>query len=586
MTAHRSDTPVRPDPTTPTASGTNRANPSPLTRRRALQSLAALGVGTATFQRALAAQVDESGQVTVEMVEQAEWITGISLDDDQRERLARSLTRGKARIEALRQIPLDYDALPAIRFDPAPKPADPSVEVRPRRDARPVESAPPPMPKSDDDLAFLPVTELSALLRTRQLTSEKITKIYLSRLKKYDPILKCVVTLTEPTALEQAARADVEIAAGRYRGPLHGIPFGLKDLVAYPGYPTTWGAPQFRDQTLDEMATVARRLVDAGAVLVAKLSLGALAQGDRWFGGRTRNPWNPDQGSSGSSAGSASATAAGLVAFAIGSETLGSIVSPSRRCGTSGLRPTFGRVSRHGCMALSWTMDKIGPIARSIEDCALVFDAIHGRDGLDPTTVDRPFAWPPRRDLGALRIGYVEQGRPADERSEIRTLRELGLDPIPVTLPEEIPPYAVSLMLSVEAATIFDDLIRSGNTDGLNTWPDTFRQAEHVPAVEYLRAARLRTRLIQQMDDVFQDIDLYLDERQSDLVITNLTGHPTAVLPAGFRTRAEGQPETPFAITMTGRLFGESDLLAVAHAYQQATTHHLRRPELPEPEES
>ncbi|HUG90853.1 MAG TPA: amidase, partial [Planctomycetaceae bacterium] len=425
-------------------------------------------------------------------------------------------------------------------------------------------------------LAFLPVTELAALVRTRQVSSLELTKLYLERLEKYDPVLKCVVTLTADLAIEQAKHADREIAAGRYRGPLHGLPWGAKDLIAYPGYPTTWGAPQFKDQTFDEKATVAHRLDDAGAVLVAKLSLGALAMGDRWFGGMTRNPWNPEQGSSGSSAGSAAATAAGLVAFSLGSETLGSIVSPSRRCGVTGLRPTFGRVSRHGCMSLSWSMDKIGPICRSVEDCALVFGAIHGFDGLDAAAVDRPFDWPPRRDLRTLKVGYVENDTPADEREELRVLRDLGLKLVPITLPERFPVGALDLILDTEAAAVFDELTREGITEGLNTWPHTFRKGQFVPAVEYLRANRIRSLLMREMDELMSQVDCYIGG--DDLVITNLTGHPTVCLPAGFR-KSDGV-ETPTAVTFTGRLYGETDLLAVAHAWQRATGFHLRRPPL------
>ena len=303
---------------------------------------------------------------------------------------------------------------PALTFFPTPPRPAASIQ---RNRATPIEGRTPRRPSSDEELAFLPVTELSALVRSRQVSSTELTRLYLGRLKRFDPLLKCVVTLTEEVALKQAAQADREIASGKYRGPLHGIPWGAKDLIAYPGYPTTWGATPFKDRVIDVTASVAARLEEAGAVLLAKLSLGALAMGDQWFGGRTRSPWDPRDGSSGSSAGSASAAAAGLVGFAIGSETLGSIVSPCRACGASGLRPTFGRVSRHGCMTLSWSMDKLGPIARSVEDCALVFDAIHGADGLDTAAVDQPFDWPPKVDLGSLKVGYIEEREPARRRA-------------------------------------------------------------------------------------------------------------------------------------------------------------------------
>ncbi|MGE3821488.1 MAG: amidase, partial [Isosphaeraceae bacterium] len=378
----------------------------PLRRRAVLKGLAGLGLGTAAFQRALAAQAAGEGTVSTEMVKQAEWIAGIEFNDDERESVARSARQSLQRFKDLRQVDVGYDVAPALTFFPAPP--RPAEAVR-RNQAVPIESHPAKRPDSDEVLAFLPVTELAPLLRSGAVTSMELTRLYLDRLKKYDSMLKCVVNLTEKTALEQAARADAEIASGHYRGPLHGVPWGAKDLIAYPGYPTTWGAPQFKERVLDVKAAVAARLEEAGAVLLAKLSLGALAQGDQWFGGRTNSPWDPRLGSSGSSAGSASAVAAGLVGFAIGSETLGSIVSPCRACGASGLRPTFGRISRHGCMTLSWSMDKLGPIARSIEDCALSFDAIHGADGRDLAAIDQPFSWPPRRSLSGVRVGYVEE---------------------------------------------------------------------------------------------------------------------------------------------------------------------------------
>jgi Asp-tRNA(Asn)/Glu-tRNA(Gln) amidotransferase A subunit family amidase len=331
---------------------------------------------------------------------------------------------------------------------------------------------------------------------------------------------------------------------------------------------------------LDVKATVIERLEQAGAVLVAKLTLGALAQGDRWFDQMTRNPWNPQQGSSGSSAGSASSVAAGLVGFALGSETLGSIVSPCRRCGATGLRPTYGRVSRHGCMALAWSMDKIGPITRSVEDCALILDAIHGVDGHDFTVVDRPFSWPPRRTLHDLRVGYIETGVAADQRAELTILRNMGVQLVPVKLPNELPTDAVTMMLGTEVGAVFDPLMRKGITAGLNNWPKTFRKAQFIPAVEYLRASRVRTLMMRAMNELLQDIDLYV--AGDDLAMTNLTGHPTVVLPNGFRDRKNGEKEnsvrTPTSISFTGRLYGETDLLTVAHHYQQATDNHLQRP--------
>jgi Asp-tRNA(Asn)/Glu-tRNA(Gln) amidotransferase A subunit family amidase len=539
-------------------------------RRHLFKTLAALGVGTTVFQRAVVAQAPKDGAVTAEMIQQAEWISGIKLSDDDRKALVGRLNNSQRQYARLRQVSLPNDVPPAFAFIPTAEPAPPE----PRGVAGSWASAVPTKPASSDDLAFLPLTALAGLVRKREVSSVELTKLYLERLKKYDPALKCVVTLTEDVALKQAEAADKEIAAGRYRGPLHGIPWGAKDLIAYPGYKTTWGAAPYKDQTLDTKATVARKLEDAGAVLVAKLTLGALAQGDQWFGGMTRNPWNVKQGSSGSSAGSASSVVAGLVGFAIGSETLGSIVSPCSRCGASGLRPTFGRVARTGCMTLSWTMDKLGPIARSIEDCALVFAAIHGPDGLDAAAVDRPFRWPLNRDLRSLRVGYVEGKKAVADRKELQVLKDLGVKLVPIQMPDKYPTDSLSCILTAEAATAFDDLTRKGVTEGIGQWVGSFRSGQFIPAVEYLRAQRVRTLLMREMQSVFEKVDLYVGG--NDLVITNHTGHPTAVLPNGFGKA--GDVEVPTAITFTGRLYGESELLAVAHAYQQATGHHLKRP--------
>jgi Asp-tRNA(Asn)/Glu-tRNA(Gln) amidotransferase A subunit family amidase len=552
-------------------------------RRQVLRRLAGLGVGSAVFQRALAAGAEQAGTVTPEMIRQAEWVAGLSLTEGQRQAILGDVRKALRDFTAMRAVHVDHGVPPAVSFHP--RPFLQGGEGQGRGAVELSRPGAPRRPASAEDLAFLPVTALAELVRTGQVTSVELTKLYLERLRKHDPVLHCVVTLTDELALKQAERADREIAAGRYRGPLHGVPWGAKDLIAVAGYKTTWGAAPFKDRTLDETATVARRLEDAGAVLVAKLSLGALAWGDQWFGGMTRNPWDPRQGSSGSSAGSASAVAAGLVGFAIGSETYGSIVSPCSRCGATGLRPTFGRVSRAGCMTLSWSMDKLGPIARSVEDCALVFGAIHGADGLDPSVVDRPFHWPPRRDLRTLRVGYVQGRAGAKDRPELKVLRELGVQLVPIKLPDKYPVQALNLILDVEAATVFDDLLRRGVTGGVNNWPIVWRTAQLVPGVEYLRANRIRTLLMRAMDEVMEKVDLYVGG--GDLLVTNLTGHPTVVLPNGFRPLTLPSPpgeegrvrgETPTAITFTGRLFGEVELLAVAQAYQEATGFHLRRP--------
>ena len=446
------------------------------------------------------------------------------------------------------------------------------------------------------------VSELSAALAARKLSSVELTRLYLDRLERWNPLLECVVTLTPERALAAAERADREIAAGDWRGPLHGVPWGAKDLLAARGYPTTWGARPYQEQVIDEDATAVARLEAAGAVLVAKLTLGALAWGDVWFGGTTRSPWNPAEGSSGSSAGSASAVAAGLVGFALGSETWGSIVSPATRCGATGLRPTFGRVSRHGAMALAWSMDKLGPLARSVDDCALVFSAIHGPDGLDPTVVDRPFAWDPGLDPRRLRVGYAkalfedepDQGeadpaaiaRAKEQRAHdlatLDVLRGLGIEPVPFELPSSLPVPHLAFILAAEAATAFDVLTRSDRDDLLvrqieRAWPNVFRQARLIPAVEYLQANRVRTLLLRAMEEALGGLDAYVCPSfgGDNLLLTNLTGHPCVVVPNGFR--ADGAPTS---ITFCGRLHREAELLALARAYQEATDWHRRRPDL------
>jgi Asp-tRNA(Asn)/Glu-tRNA(Gln) amidotransferase A subunit family amidase len=575
-----------------------------LPTRRAWLAVTAGGLaGSALFGRALAQAAGEAAEVTPEMIRQAEWVSGLELTEAERELMLKGVRELQEQFSALRAVAIDNAVAPAALFQPAEleEQGGPPPDQGPVS-ATPSETAGPGRPAADDELAFLPLHELAPLLRRREVSATELTRIYLERLERFDPVLEAVITTTTALAREQARQADAEIARGRYRGVLHGIPWGAKDLLAVPGYPTTWGATPFREQVRAEKATVVARLERSGAVLLAKLTLGALAWGDVWFGGQTKNPWNPEQGSSGSSAGSAAATAAGLVAFAIGSETWGSIVSPCTRTGCTGLRPTFGRVSRHGAMALSWTMDKLGPITRSVEDAALVFAAIAGPDGLDPTVVARPFRWPLGRDVRTVRVGFVpelfERERGADAEDEaareaaatwrrhdlavLDVLRRLGLEPVPVALPEDLPVDALSLILTAEAATAFDELTRSGRDELLvrqveQAWPNVFRQGQLIPAVEYLRASRVRRLLMTRMAELFAQVDVYVTPTYGgdNLLLTNLTGHPQVVVPNGFR--ADG---TPTSITFTGRLFGESELLAVAHAYQQATDHHLRRPPL------
>lgn len=572
-----------------------------LSRRRVLQ-VAAAATGSAVFARALAALAQDRPQVTEEMLRQAEWIAGIPLDDDKRALMLQGLSSQLEAFEKLRAVTLDNAVPPAVWFQPARVPegeANTVLQFAPAAKERPA---------ADDDLAFASVAELAGMLRARKISATELAQFYLARLRKFDPVLKAVVTLTEDLALKQAAAADRLLArGGQGLNHLTGIPWGAKDLLAVPGYPTTWGAPPYKNQVRAEKAAVVERLEQAGAVLLAKLTLGSLAWGDVWFGGVTKNPWKVDQGSSGSSAGPASATAAGLVGFAIGSETLGSIVSPSTRCGVTGLRPTFGRISKHGAMALAWTMDKLGPMARSAEDCALVFAAVHGADPRDPSSVSADFRWP-AGDPRKLRVGYLrdlfEEDRAARiqneeqkalvresqqfDRETLDTLRRIGFHLIPLELPKTYPVDALRIILNAEAAACFDDLTRSGRDAELvrqerNAWPTTFRNGQMIPAVEYIRANRIRSLVMAEMEEWFRQADVYVAPSfgGQNLLLTNLTGHPAVVVPNGFRA-GDG---TPTSITFTGRLWGEAEALAVAHAYQQATDFHRRRPKVPLPTE-
>ena len=438
-----------------------------------------------------------------------------------------------------------------------------------------------PVPSSDDVVAFLPVHRLAALLRARHVTSSELTEIYLTRLHRYDPLLLCAVTILADRAREEAAVADAEIRAGRWRGPLHGIPYGLKDVFAVRGVRTTWGDADFETRVIDDDAEVVTRLRAAGAILVAKLATGRLARGDRWFRGLTKNPWNPGEGSSGSSAGPASATAAGCVGFSIGTETQGSIVSPARRCGVSALRPTFGRVSRHGAMVLAWSMDKTGPLCRSVEDCALVFSAIHGADEKDPASLTTPFHFRTDPDLSAMRIGFAEDA----PQSFVQGLRDLGATPRP--MPEL--PTGASNALSVESAAAFDfHLARNGAPAPLPTGlgqearrrENRFRDGREVLALDYVQAQRRRMAFMREMATVMTDFDMFVSG--SGLIgLTNQTGHPAVVVPYDFGRRdprAEDQRPQPLTTTLIGNVFSDDKVLSVAHAFQTATSWHLERP--------
>ncbi len=515
-------------------------------------------------------------------LDKAEKIIGLEFADSEKDTMLLDLIENLESYAALRKVEIPNSEFPSLMFNPVPIGMTFDQETR-----RPVYSPTGRVivPKDPEELAFYSVRELAELIRTRKITSTELTNMYLDRLERYGPKLECVITLTRELALEQARRADRDIAAGLYRGPLHGIPYGAKDLLAVRGYKTTWGAMPYKDQSIDENATVIRKLDEAGAVLVAKLTLGALAWGDVWYGGTTKNPWDLEQGSSGSSAGSASATAAGLVAFSIGTETWGSIVSPSTRCGTTGLRPTYGRVSRNGAMALAWSMDKIGPICRTVEDCAIVFDAIKGPDGIDETLVDLPFNYDYRVDLRDMKIGYTKELFEEDYRFRatdsvtLDVLRRLGADLVPIELPDH-PVEALAFILSAEAAAAFDELTRSGRDDLMVrqvrwAWPNVFRGARFIPAVEYIQANRVRHQIIQDMAKI--DVDVYVAPsfEGDNLLLTNLTGHPCVVLPNGF-----DEDGHPVSISFIGQLYGEAELLAVARVYQEATDFHTKHPSL------
>ncbi len=556
-------------------------------RRRFVAYLSGLGLSPTLLSGILWAQLQEDKvmKITKEMLQDAERLAGFEFTDTERDLMVEGLNDYLESYKKLRKVSLDNSLTPAFQFNPVLPGMRFKEQQRPIKMSKVYKRK---VPSNLEELAFWPVTELAQLIKSHQVSSIELTNMYLHRLKNYDPKLHCVITLTEDLAQRQAKQADDEIAAGYYRGPLHGIPWGAKDLLAVKGYKTTWGAMSHKDQVIDFDATVVRRLGAAGAVLVAKLTLGALAWGDVWFGGKTRNPWDPEEGSSGSSAGPAAATAAGLVGFSVGSETYGSIISPSTVCGATGLRPTFGRVSRYGAMALSWSMDKIGPICREVEDCALVFKAIYGPDDRDRTVLDLPFNWDADREIKGLKIGYLksafEEDREdkqwkANDEATLDVLKSLDLDLIPIELPD-YPIEAMELILYVEAAAAFDEFTLSNRDDLLvrqikDAWPNRFREARFVPAVEYIQANRLRTLVMKAMQEQLSDIDVYVSPSWvgHNLLLTNLTGHPAVVVPNGFR-----KEKKPSSITFVGQLYGEDLVLTVAKAYQDATSFHLKHP--------
>ena len=616
-----------------------------LDRRGFLAACSQAGIASALLPGVLytlAAQAQETKMpsepfhVTEEMLDHAAALAGVPLSADQKKMMLGALESQRESYDEIRKLKMPNSVAPAFVFDPLPPGAKlDTTKAEPRWSAAPTVT----VGANPEEIAFLSVREQAELLRTQKITALTLTQMYLARLKRYDPKLRFNVTLTEDRAIAQAKAADAEIAAGKYRGPLHGIPWGAKDLLAVKGYPTTWGAGGFEKQMIDEDATVVQRLDAAGAILVAKLTLGALAMGDHWYGGQTRNPWNPHQGSSGSSAGPASAVAAGCVAFAIGSETLGSISSPSTRCGDTGLRPTFGFVPRTGAMALSWTMDKLGPICRVVEDCAIVLNSIYGPDGQDLSVREAAFNWNADLDWKALRIGYfksefdpipalklpdpkpnetAEQKKHREERNVARTaayarrvydqhydlaaidkLKALGVNLIPVELPK-LPYGAMTPLLTAEAAAAFDDLTMTGRDklltmQGEGDWPNDFRVSRFYPAVEYIQANRARTLAIRELSKVFEQVDVVVTPTNGDqLVATNLTGHPALILPNGLRGADAPQPPkvddgdnddiggpgTPVSLTFLAGHYQDAKLCAFARAYQEATGFHKLHPKL------
>ncbi len=591
-----------------------------LDRRSFVAYFGSIGLSSTLLPGVLWAQAQQGPAITKEMIASAEELSGVHFSDEERTQMLRDLQNMRRSIESLHKEPLDQSILPSIVFDPVP----PGHELAKKAKQLMVRSKVPVMsrPGSLDELAYSPVTELSELVRTRKVKPSELTDMYLSRLKRYDSQLHFVVNLTEERARQQAKDADAEISRGKYRGPLHGIPWGAKDLLAVKGYPTTWGAGLYQDQKFDYDATVVTRLDNAGAILIAKLTLGSLAQGNHWWKEYTRNPWIPEQlspGSSGSSAGPASATSSGCVGFSIGSETNGSITSPSRTCGIAGFRPSFGRVPRTGAMALSWTTDKLGPMCRTVEDCALVFDAIQGPDGIDYSVKQYPFNWNASTKLSSLKIAYIksdferggQNGAPATPIPEamnfLKVLEGLGAKLEPIEAPTPNYGYLDNIILNSECGAAFQPDTLNGKIKELepySSWPNTFRGAQFIPAVDYVNANRVRIAAMKQTWDLFSKYDVVLTPRENTSV-TNITGTPSIVVPTGFAIpqqfggrggggggRGAGRDSTrpaappppaptiplPTGMYVMGPIFQDEKNLVVARAFEQATDFHKKRP--------
>jgi Asp-tRNA(Asn)/Glu-tRNA(Gln) amidotransferase A subunit family amidase len=608
------------------------------TRRAFVGYFSSVGLGSTLLPGVLWAKLQEepTPRITTAMLKGALAIAGLDFSDEDQQQMLTALNQNPDRFADLRKIHIDPDLAPPLYYSPIVPGTRLDRVAKPFRASKP---RPVRRPATLEDAAFWPIADLAQLIKTRQVTSMELTRMYLDRLERFNPKLNFVVTMTGDLAMKQARQADQEIAAGKYRGPLHGIPWGCKDIISVPGYPTQWGSGAFKGQTFETEATVVRLLREAGAVLVAKLTTGELASGDQWFGGRTNNPWDPTEGSSGSSAGPASATAAGCVAFGIGTETSGSILSPATRCGVSGLRPTFGRVSRYGAMTLSWTQDRLGPLCRTVEDCAIVFHAIAKTDERDLSAIDLPFNWDVDLDITKLRIGYLEPAfREANRSEELKNsdqhvldhLKTLGVKLEPFELPR-MPNNVTGGILGAESGASFDEFIRGGRDKNMTnrTRGNGFRSSRLVPAVEYLQAQRVRGMVMRQFADAVSKFDVYVvpftnarggpggrggrgtpddtgrgaetgrgteetgrgagagrgrggrggggtpSAMSEHFQIANLCGYPAVAVPHGFT--ADGKPTS---ITFLGRLYNEAQILAVAKAYQDATGWHLKHPTL------
>ena len=535
----------------------------------------------------LADSCSSRGKIKSHHIRAAQRINGLSFSREEIKTMKAYLNENRKGYDSMRSFPLAYEVTPSLYFDPRPD----HFQFKKRNtisDWKYQDTV--SLPSTDEEIAFMTVAQLSTLIKQKKLTSTRLTNIYLTRIKKFKDTLSSVVTITEEIALKQAKQADEEIEQGKYRGPLHGIPYGIKDLFAVPGYKTTWGAEPYQNQIIDEKAEVVRKLEDAGAVLIAKLTTGALARGDVWFGGKTKNPWDLNQGASGSSAGSASSTSAGLVAFSIGTETLGSILSPSTRCGVTGLRPSFGGVSRAGAMTLSWSMDKAGPICRSAQDCAIVFEIIRGKNlegEKDRAVIDYHFSFNPPDNLKEYKIGYAKELFDKDtstagvnNSATLKLLTELGADLKEMKLPEQVPYTAFDIILRSEAGAYFDDLVRSHGERKLSeqnpeSRANSLRQSRFIPATEYLQANRHRKVLIEKFNTLMKDYDFIVvtENGKNQSLLTNLTGHPAISIPTGFDKKGH-----PTAIILIGNLYDEGPILEAAYIFQKSTDFDDKRP--------